>query len=257
MPAGKPKSAILMVRSRDLFITPPCIQGYSNLITPDDEGAARFGEAAKYKLDAHYNEDQVNALAGRIEVEIIAPLWDKFLAEAEAQGKDPKKLKRPNAMEYLEDHLKDPKPGSTPELPFIKFSKQADYRDREGKTVRRTMKAYDAKGKLLDIEALKPGKGSIIQPVLDFGLFSNALIKPQPSFGLVGVRILKLEQWGGGSSNQVGETTDDELATLGDDFEAEDLSAFVGGMNAGGSKVKKPATSHQDFQDEGGEEIPF
>ncbi|MFZ3194114.1 MAG: hypothetical protein WA154_13030, partial [Moraxellaceae bacterium] len=174
---------------------------------------------------------------------------------------------KPDCAEWVSDHLKPAHEKSKNQDPFVTFKNKADFQDKQGRTVRKTMKAYDGKGGLLDLPSLKLGMGSVVQVVLTPGLFMNALIKtPTPTLKLQGVRVLKLVQFGAGGGGAIEEVSQDDLALLGTDFEVEDLAGFVSkpagdNLVAGLAELGRAATNkrptNRDFQEDLDDEIPF
>ena len=256
--APAPKPAIFLTRPKsrqEVFFTPPGLSGWANVIEPDD-----YQGDLKFKINHHYTPEQVALLIDKIEAKVIAPLWDRYLEEVEAAGKDPAKMKRPDAEQFVEDKLQQPAENARIQLPFMRYQSKAEFKDRKtGEMVRKTIKFYDAKDRLLDGPSLKMGMGSITQIMLVPGIFSNALIKAQPNFQLVGVRVLKLEQFGGGGAPTMEAADDEELKTLGD-VDMDDLSQYVGTMNSskGSAKGSTKAVTGDDYGGEDlDEEIPF
>lgn len=248
MAASKASSSgFVGVTAKSAFVTPPCTLGFANLVEPDDAF-----DSLNFKANAHFDEAQVEALVARIQTHVIDALWDKFVAEAKDKGKDPAKLKKPSARAWVEDHLKEPREGARIELPYIIFKNAAEFRDKKtGAMVRKTMRAYDMKGGLLDVAKLHLGMGSIVQVVLVPGLFMSPLIKdPQPSFKLQGVRVLKLVQYGKGASG-IGEMDADDMASIGD-LDLDDLAEYAAGVAP--KERKAPVSSFADDLDE---EVPF
>lgn len=253
------KPAIFLTRPKsksEVFFTPPGLLGWSNLIDPDD-----YQGDLNFKGNHHYTDDQQRLLIDKIEEKVIAPLWDRFLEEVEEGGKDPSKMKRPDAEQFVEDKLQVPAENARIQLPFMRYKNKAEFKDRKtGEMVRKVIRFYSAKDELLNGAALKMGMGSVVQFMLTPGIFSNALIKPQPNFQLVGVRVLKLEQFGGGAGPDMEAVDDEELKTMGD-VDMDDLSQYVGGMNSKPDKPTGGNTKAVTGDDYGGgdldDEIPF
>lgn len=255
MPQAKPQSGgVIAVRSSQAFVTPPGPLGFSNLIEPDDAF-----DSLKFKANHHYTDEAQEALARRIDGELDT-LWPTFLKEAEKAGKVAPKggWVKPDAAAWIEDHLKEPKEQSRIQQPYIIFANDAEYRDKKtGEMTRKTMRAYDAKGSMVDLAKMKVGMGSIVQCVLIAGLFVSPLVKtPTFSFKLQGIRVIKLEQYGAGGGG-LGQLDEEDMAMLGDDTEFEDLSAYAHSPEKERPPaVKKGRTplASDDFDDE---EIPF
>lgn len=282
--ADNKQSAIIMVQGRRQVLQgPPSILGWSNLVEPD----SYQGEAPQFKSAFHLNEAGAAAFGDTIQEHCIEALWSKFqdqyaesytklLEAAQAQGpaslkkfklafpvSDPSDLTKPDGRDWVERHLKDPKPGGKMDQPFLQFSNKADYKDKKtGKIVRKTMYAVDAKNGPLDLKALHLGMGSKVQALLMPGLFMNALINtPTPTLKLQGVKVLQVVSFEGrGAGAPLPETTDAELQEiLGADFEAEDLSAFAKGFSEGPRAGTREggSTDTDDDGDEFGDDIPF
>lgn len=257
--APAPKPAIFLTRPKsksEVFFTPPGLSGWSNLIEPDD-----YQGDLNFKANHHYTPEQVALLTDKIEAKVIAPLWDRFLEEVEEGGKDPAKMKRPDAQAFVEDKLQAPPENARIQLPFMRYKNKAEFRDRKtGEMVRKTIRFYSATDQLLDGPSLKLGMGSVVQFMLVPGIFANALIKPQPNFQMVGVRVLRLEQFGASSGPDMEAVDDEELKTLGD-VDMDDLSQYVGAMNGPkGDKAKGPtkAVTGDDYGgDDLSDDIPF
>lgn len=259
--AKKGSSGIIMVRGKKYLILPPGILGFSSLEVPD---AKYSPDNPEFSCNVHHNDEQQGLIAAELERNVITPLWDQFCEEAKAQGKDPSKFKVPNAADYVAEHMKEPRPRADGSKssdadygPFMKYKLKSLLRKGDGEVITRHVLAWaaDKANTLLDLPSLKIGMGSIIQPVVLPALFSNPLIKPQPSLQLVGIRVLKLEQWGGAGPS-LNDVDDSSLQTLGADFEAEDLSSFVLGMNKPKDAPRR-GQANQDFPADMDDEIPF
>lgn len=219
---------VKLTRAKQVIFMPPGILGYNNLEKPD-------ASYDKFSADSHYNEAGVAALIEKVDSECIAPLFDKWLDDhyplnddrtREANTKARAKAKRPDAAEFVNEHLKEPKNGKPFPENFMRFSVKASGARKDKTTYTRTMAAWTRDNKLLDLATLKLGRGSIIQVGVVPGIFANPMVKdPQPTFQLVGVRILKLVQFGASRVEAVNE--DDIASVLGEDFEMEDLSEFA------------------------------
>lgn len=222
MPAStKSSSGFASVRSRDILITPPGIVGFHNLITPD----SAF-DALKFNMTLAYAEAAVDRLGVLIDEKVIEPNWNGFLKEAADKGIK-RDFNKPSGVEWVENHLKPANERSKVQLPTIQWANEAEYKDRDGKVVRKTMKAYDATNVLVSLEDLHMGFGTVAQALLIGGLFVSALVKqPQPSFKLQGLRVIKLEQFGAGGA-ALGEISEEDMAMLGDDVEVSDLGGYA------------------------------
>jgi hypothetical protein len=253
MPAAKKSSGVVAVRSKKLFITPPGPLGFHNLIEPDDAF-----DALKFNAKIHFREEAQERLISLMESQVIGPLWDNLMEELEAAKRaEPKGgWQKPDARDWVEGHLKEPSEKSRVQLPSIQFANDAEYRDKDGKTQRKTMKAYDAKGGILSLPSLKLGMGSVVQAVLIPGLFACAPLinrgQPTPSFKLQGVRVIQLVQYGAGGGG-LGEIDDEDLSMLGDDVEVQDLGSYAKVADEDAPKRQARPASDFDMDDE----IPF
>lgn len=261
MPQAKPQSGgVVAVRSKQAFVTPPGLLGFSNLIEPDDAF-----DSLKFKANAHFTPEAEAALAKRIEEE-LSGLWPDFLKECAKpnQAGQPTKpepkggWQRPDPAAWIEEHLKEPKEASRIQQPYIIFANDAEYRDKKtGQMTRKTMRAYDAHGAMVDLAKMKVGMGSTVQCILTAGLFVSPLVKqPTFSFKLQGIRVIKLVQFGAGGGG-LGQLDEEDMALLGDDsMEMDDLSAYAPTETRNEPKVKQGRTPLAD-DDFDADEIPF
>jgi hypothetical protein len=234
-----PPSGVILVRLSDTFIPPPGLLGWNHLIEPDVFETGDGKKVESFQLNHHQTEAQADALVARLDKLVIAPLWVKFLAAAAEAGR-PTQVKvqkgksvdtpwpMPTAQDFVDSHLQPFPEGASIEQPYMRYSNAAYYMNREGVRTMKTMRATDKAGSPLDLKKLKLGMKSVIQPLLQASIYSSAAFGggvPALSLKLQGIRIIKLEQWGGGGP-AVGEITEEDMALLGDDVEAEDLSAY-------------------------------
>lgn len=215
------------VRQKGIMFLPAGTLGFSSLITPDT-----YEGKIKFKLNLHLTQSQAEALADKLQNEVINPAFDKLKEES---GKD---LSKKSAAAWLEEALKEPKEKARIQLPMLGISCNADIKNRDGDITRQSVKAWDAKGTLLDMPSLHMGMGSIISVGVSAALWHGSLAvekdakkKPikwwaLPSLRLVGVRVLKLEQFGAGNT-EVGEVSEEDLVGVEEGFEAEDLASFA------------------------------
>lgn len=229
MPSSKStptkSGGIVNVRAAQMFFTTPGHLGYNAIIEPEDP----FGDGLVFSANVHFTEESSERLITLMERDVVDANWEAFVKAAAKAEKAPPggQWQKPDMRLWVQDHLKPAKEGAKQTLPHMKFTNKAEFRNRDGELVRKTMRAYDAKGKLLDLPGLHMGYGSIVQAVLMPGLFVSPLVKqPQPSLQLQGVRIIKLEQFGAGGA-AVGEVSEEDMEMLGQDVEADDLSAYV------------------------------
>lgn len=218
MSEKKQSGGVKLTRSKQVMFTPPGILGYNNLEKPDE----KYG---KLSVDLHLNDAGQAALVAKVEAECVGALWEKWLDE-HTDEKTRSKAKRPDVAEFIAERMKEPKDGKPFPENFLRFSVAGGGTRKDQTTYTRTMAVWDRNNKLLDLSTLKLGRGSIVQVGVMPGIFANPLIKnPQPSFQLVGVRVLKLVQFGGSRVEAINE--DDISAVLGADFEMEDLSEYA------------------------------
>jgi hypothetical protein len=131
---------------------------------------------------------------------------------------------------WLAGKLKAPKENARVNLPKLVIARKATYKDRQGVVQKASVGCWDSKNNALDLKKLRLGMGSMIQPIVNANLYISKLIGfPQPKLDLVGVRVLKLQQFGGQRPPQ---ETDEEAIreVLGEEFIVdENLSAFAAG----------------------------
>ncbi len=253
---GKDTSFII-VRSKQAFLAPPGPLGFNNLIEPD----TAF-DSLKFNVQTAYSEEAVALLISKIDRFVIEPLWPKFLAackDANTPAAQMAKWTKPEGAVWVDDHLKQPNERAKVQLPTIQFDNAAEFKDKNGVTQRKTMKAYSATNQLLDLASLGLGYGSIVQPVLMPGIFKSALVKqPTCCFNLQGVRIITLKKFGGGA--QLGAMQDEDMSILEDGVQAEDLSAYMATDKVQAPVLSKPgkkAAPAETFSEDLDDELPF
>lgn len=257
MADNRKPSGIITVRTKSTIVLPPGPLGFSNLVTPDE-----YEGVKKFDLFVAYSEAAQDRFCVVVEQHVLNALWDEFLREAKDKAAPKGGWQRPDIREWLDDHLKQPNEKSKVQLPTLKFANAAEYKDRKtGEMAVKSMKAYDAQNKLLNLPALKLGMGSIIQPIVLGGLWISPVQKqPQFSFKLQGVKVHQIVQYGAGGGGNLEETSEEDLALLGDNFQASDLSAYAGGSPTGGQPSRSSAPKQTgfagDYEDDD-EEIPF
>jgi len=224
--ATRRKSAVVTTRPRHTIALPAATVGFSNLVEPDDYDESN----PQFKVNLHLSPEAVKALVGVVDDKVYTEKnLGKLAEEAEEAGMASKKKPMPDpipAEDWVGDKLKDPKPESKVQLPYIIIGQKADYK-KDGELVRREMKAWDANNKPLPLKNLRLGMGSVVEAIVSPNLYFNKLqAAPAPSLKLVGIRVLKLVQFGGGSAPA--DTDDNAIKeVLGEDFEADDLSKFA------------------------------
>lgn len=234
-------------RGEDFTMAPGKNHIFSKLVIPDTyEGKESF------KLVIMYNDPSLEILIDRSDA-MIGHLWPKFVKEAEASPKPPKNMTPPSAREWLEGKLKEQGEKARDKTPYMTISVDADYLDRDKQIKRRKILAWDGRNNPLDLATLGLGAGSIVQPVVQMKLFTSALIKdPTPSIKLVGVKVLKLERFTGGGP-ALDTVSDADLAALGEGFEMDDLSAYLGDSSA----AAQTAAPRESFAADLDDDIPF
>lgn len=251
-PKAAPKRPPI-VRMTGTFVGSPGTLGFANLLDPDEAF-----DQVKFKANVHHTDDQLKHFAARIDNVVIAPLWEDFLKAADDLGATKPRggYVKPTGMEWIESVYKDPKESSRIQLPYIIFSNDADYKDRDGILQRREMRGVDGHNNKLDLRKARLGMGSTVQPLLGASIWASALSKGQAalSFKLQGVRVLHLVQFGG-SGPGLEEVTEDDLGLVEEGFEAEDLSAYTKGAEASDDKPK--ASQRTNFTEDLDDEIPF
>lgn len=250
LPSGK-KTPGLMVRSKEMIFTPPVTMGFANLITPDEA----FGER-KFKLNAHFTPAAAEAFEAVLEKALLGNL----MSDIKEQAHEAKFKFKPMAPlgSYLEDKLKPAGEKSRIQLPFIIFKANPFFRNKAGEEVPVTMKGWDAHGAPLDLKGARVGMGSIVKVALMPALWAGPLSKNtiEPSLRLVGIQILKLEQFGGGGQSSVGEVTEADLALCEEHFQPDDLAAFAMGNAATNKRLAQEEAPDGEATDED-DEIPF
>lgn len=221
MANAKPKNAaVALVRSKKTIALPPCQLGFCSLVTPDGFDP----DKPAFKANFHYADAAWPLLVEAVQKNCLDANLAKLQKDAGFDLKD-----AISAEEWVSDKKKAPKEKSKIQLPYIVVMTKADYRDRDGNTVRREIVAWDRHNNVLDLKALRLGMESIVEPIVHANLFASKALRsvPTPSLQLVGLRILKLVQFGGQSAPA--ETDEDAIReALGDDFLMDDdLSAYT------------------------------
>lgn len=223
-PQKKSNSSVITVRAKKTIALAPATLGFASIVEPDTYDP----DKPTFKLNYHLSPEGISALIEDIAEKVYTPeALEKLRAECEANGI--KKVPGPqDPSAWLEAKLKEPKEAAKIQLPHLVISNRATYR-KNGEEVAREIACWDAKNKKLNLRRLKLGMGSVIQAVVYPNLFFSKIIGvPQPSLKLVGVRVLKLERFGGGAAPA---DTDEEAIkeVLGDNFAYDDLAAYAEG----------------------------
>lgn len=222
MAAPKKNSSVVTVRARETIALPPMTLGFASLVKPDEYDP----EKPTFKMNGHLNPEAIEALEETIRTRVYTEAAIEKLRE-ECKENGISKMKDPmDAREWIEAKLKEPKEKAKIQLPHLVISNRATYK-RNGETVQRVIGCWSGNNKKLNLAKLRLGAGSLVQAIVYPNLFYSKIIGvPQPSLKLVGVRVLKLEQWGGQRAPE--EADDEEIAqVLGDDFEYDDLDSFA------------------------------
>lgn len=224
-------TAVIVARRRDSTALPPCTLGFASLTEPDTYDP----DKPLFKADGCFNPAGIAALATLVQKECIDANLEKLREEmASTKGMEGFVAIEPQTPEaWLAGKLKQPKENSRVPLPKLVISRKATYKDRSGEIVTRSIGCWDAHNRPLDLRALKLGMGSTVQLIVNANLYISKLIGfPQPKFDLVGIRVLKLKQFGG--QRPPTETDEDAIReVLGEEFQVdEDLSAFAAGASA-------------------------
>lgn len=239
----------LSVRSFEIVKGPPGILGYNHMISPDEA----FGKT-QFKGDVHYTPQAKAVLLDRIN----AAFWE-LIPDLQEQAKANKvdgKLTIPSKadiFEHLSGQFKEPKEGFITELPYFQFKVNATYMYK-GEEQAVTIKLFDQHGAPLDLKASKIARESIVMPMLTVGAWAGSSPYSKwvalPTIRLVGFQVLKLKQYArGDGQGGASEVSASDLALLGDNFSADDLSMFA--------KPANPKGEPQAPADEMDDEIPF
>jgi hypothetical protein len=228
-------TAVIVARRRDSVALPPCTLGFASLTEPDTYDP----DKPLFKADACFNPAGIAALAILVQKECIDANLEKLREEmASTKGMEAFVGVEPQSPEaWLAGKLKQPKENARVPLPKLVVSRKATYQDRSGNTVTRDIGCWDAHNNPLNLKALKLGMGSTVQIVVNPNLYISKLIGfPQPKFDLVGIRVLRLKQFGG--QRPPTETDEDAIReVLGEEFVVdEDLSAFAAGSTLPGAQ---------------------
>jgi hypothetical protein len=221
-----PKNGVLIIRPRGTIPLPIGLLGYHHLLEPDEAFNTK-----KFDACVHLNPAAVGKLAEVIQKNAI----DANLGKLQEEAGNVKLPTPVSAEDWVADRLKEPKEGFWTSLPFMQVSsKFRMLKRKDGTEYPLTMKAWDAKNKMLDLAALNLGKESLVELIV----YANLVFSPEkkvegvtipasvkPNLQLAGVRIHKLVRWTGSGPA----TTDDDdiKAILGEDYAADDLSAFT------------------------------
>lgn len=199
-----------VVRNTKVTVMPPGKLSFSALLKPDD----KFGEGIFY-ANIEMDEQSLDKMATMLQAE-IAKLYPQ-LKEEKPQAPEPVSI---NA--WMQDQVKI---GSGDYPSFVKFKVKSEGKKKDGSIFNRTITIWDMKNNQLDLAKLRLGRGSVVQAVVKTGLFCTSLVKvPTPSLQLVGLRILKLVQFGGNGGMALDEVDADDVEGLDMDT---DLGAFA------------------------------
>ncbi len=238
VPVKKPKGTIMLRPRNSNIALAPCKIGWSNLT----EAEAPPFAPTKPRFNAKFHiSDPVFAR----NVEIIGKAVAKLMPLFEEECRNFKDRKSNKAQPYelpskevdvpgwLTGKLKEAGEKSQDKDPTLTLSlnHRKGVSKKTGQPWESKPMAWDGKNNILPLKTLRLGSGSVVQPIVNIGLFVAAN-QPEPALTveLVGVRVLKLVQYqgSGGGATKLGEVADEDLALLGDDADIEDLSSFLG-----------------------------
>lgn len=259
--ADKAPQSNFVVRSKEAVASAAGTLGWSNLTDPDD----KFDPPA-FKARLHLTEAAVEKMGQIIQDTCIDPL--RAALEKEAKEKAPgKKLVYQTGQQWVQEHLQPMLEGARIQLPNIQIKRKADYKNRKGEVIRSSILAWDSKNGKLDLKSLRLGMGSLVQIIFDPGIFFGPLTKVSkdkkdqsyyvvPCPRLLGIRVLKLEQYGAGSRGPAAEVSDEDLSVLDSDFQPEDLSGFMQSQHKPTPKEDAPE-DRQHSKPDPDDELPF
>ena len=226
----KKNSAVVSLKAKNSIALPPMTLGFASLITPDTYEP----DKPMFKLNGHLTPQALEALKATILSKVYT---EEAVAKIRAMvidpetGKETMKLKDPqDPAEWLEGKLKEPKEKARIQLPHIQISVPATYKDKSGETQTREIACWSGDKKKLNLKKLRLGMGSIVAPVVYPNLFASKLMGGiiQPSLKLVGLYVLELQQYGKGGAAPADADEEAMKEVLGENFRADDLSAYMG-----------------------------
>lgn len=238
---AKKNSAVVSYKAKRSIALPPMTLGFASLVTPDTYEE----DKPLFKMNGHLTPESMESIKDTIREKVYTEdAVAKMLEMAKEGGM---KLKDPmDPSEWLEGKLKEPKENARIQLPHLVLSVPANYKDKQGEIQRREIACWDGAKKKLNLKRLKLGMGSIVAPVVYPNLFASKLMGGiiQPSLKLVGLYVLKLERFGGSAAPA---DTDEEAIkeVLGEAFQYEDLSAYMG---AGDEEGDDQSPDHPEDQ---------
>jgi hypothetical protein len=238
----KSNSSVVTARAKKTIALPPGTLGFASITEPDNYDP----EKPTLKMNYHLTPEAIAALIEDIKTKVYTEANLAKLAE-EGVANGIKSMPAPqDAKAWLEAKLKEPKESARIQLPYIILSNKAFYKNRSGELVAREIACWDAKNAKLNLKRLRLGMGSILEPVVNGNLFFSKLIGfPQPSLKLVGVRVLKLERFGGGAAPA--DTDEDAIKeVLGEAFEYDDLDAYAAGAHDDAPEAGDDGASPED-----------
>lgn len=230
--APKKNGAILVVRNRKTVALPVCQLGsFPKLFEPDDYDPAK----PKFKARFHYNPQGLTALAALLQ-RTIDRHWEemyKLATESKLPIVQEKRLCQ-SPGDFLEGKLKDPHEKDRIQLPKIELSVPYLLPPKKGETegTPREIKFWDRSNNLIENpkEVLRRmTSGTWVEPIVHDNLFlSKQLGKdPRPQLQLVGLRIVKLVEYGSGQEQAPDSSDDDAMAAImGADFDPDDMGAL-------------------------------
>ena len=224
----KPSKVIVYRPRRQSVVMAPSTLGWSALVTPD---AKYDKDQPKFKINAHLTDAQFER-----NVEIIEAAVDGrkqgFIDECRKAGYDKDDFKWPDVRAWLTGKLKEAKKEGQGDFITLSMNHKKGVDEKTGREWETKPKAYDMNNNLLDLPSLRIGAGSVIQPIVDIGLFvSPKELDPLISIRLQGLRVAKLKQYTPGAD--LGAASEEDLALLGDEEDVDDLSDFIGSAFGG------------------------
>jgi hypothetical protein len=232
--ADTKKQPIITIRAKKPIALPASIMGFSDLLKPKAfiaDAPLTGKDSPKFNLDTHLLPNTSEALCGTLQRLCVDPMLEELHAEVKEKGGGTAKPAM-SMEEWLEGKLKQPSERGKVQLPYIRVQQNGYRKGRDGEDpVMNTIACWPAHGSaLLDLAKLRLGMGSTIVAIVYANLWASkaAFWVPQPSLKLVGIRVLKAVQFGGGRGAAPPEADDDAIkAAMGGDFQDTDFSEYA------------------------------
>lgn len=222
------------------LVTPPGISSYPKLGKPDTKYVSEGEFSTKLKFDS--NDEKAARFLQQIEAALPEAVeWAKeeilkpALAKAEAKKDKAAIGKAKKALESVEQADSPAKvvldeDGNETNLVEIRFKAKAEFKDKEGNTVKKThIPCKDAKRNNVDPRKVKIGGGSVMKAAVVMYPYHNAKDNVAGvTFRLEAVQILKLVEYSGGDygfgdeDGDAIETPADETSSATTDTESPD-----------------------------------